>query len=356
MPSFSRAVPQQYFNVRDYGATGDGVTDDTAAIQAAHNAARQAPGRGTVYFPGGVYVTDTITWNPTATPAYSTVNWVGEGPRNTTIRKKTGNDGQPILNMDFTTVNNPDQEGLLIEGIWFHGISVSTGVAMTGPAVAIKYGARLTFRRTIFYGASVGCQLDGSLINNFHDCQFYVCTTGLKQRSISVPQIMEANINVYRNCGFVSCGTGADHSAGSLPIFDGCVFELNTTRALLLTATGSLQPMAPAVVRNCWFEMNANYHIDVAPDTSTTALPVIVRDSFCWEHPTAPAGLLAAIRVQSRTGHVLVDGVSHSTGSTQPLVSHAGSQKVKIVNSYASNGTLASGTGTNVTANAGDNF
>ncbi|MEE2041292.1 right-handed parallel beta-helix repeat-containing protein [Nocardiopsis sp. CT-R113] len=41
-------------DVTAYGATGDGVTDDTAAIQAALSAVRDAGG-GTVWVPGGVY-------------------------------------------------------------------------------------------------------------------------------------------------------------------------------------------------------------------------------------------------------------------------------------------------------------
>lgn len=44
-----------WFNVMDYGATGDGSTNDTAAIQAAIDAA-ETDGGGTVYFPVGVYV------------------------------------------------------------------------------------------------------------------------------------------------------------------------------------------------------------------------------------------------------------------------------------------------------------
>ncbi len=43
------------FNVRDFGAKGDGVTNDQAAIQAAINAAFQAGG-GVVEVPGGVYM------------------------------------------------------------------------------------------------------------------------------------------------------------------------------------------------------------------------------------------------------------------------------------------------------------
>lgn len=46
-----------YINVKDYGATGDGVTDDTAAIKTAVEA---VPENGTLYFPVGVYRVDNI--------------------------------------------------------------------------------------------------------------------------------------------------------------------------------------------------------------------------------------------------------------------------------------------------------
>ncbi|HVT30982.1 MAG TPA: glycosyl hydrolase family 28-related protein [Lacipirellulaceae bacterium] len=45
------------FNVRDYGAKGNGIHDDTVAIQAAVNQPHQprSPNRGTIYFPVGTY-------------------------------------------------------------------------------------------------------------------------------------------------------------------------------------------------------------------------------------------------------------------------------------------------------------
>lgn len=48
------AMPS-YINVKDYGAVGDGVTDDTTALQNAYNAACDV--KGTMYIPRGVFIT-----------------------------------------------------------------------------------------------------------------------------------------------------------------------------------------------------------------------------------------------------------------------------------------------------------
>jgi hypothetical protein len=62
-------------NVIDYGAVGNGVADDTAAIQAAINfVGTQSPAGGIVYMPKGLYLTSaTINMN------YDNVQLVGEG-------------------------------------------------------------------------------------------------------------------------------------------------------------------------------------------------------------------------------------------------------------------------------------
>ncbi|WP_162462973.1 right-handed parallel beta-helix repeat-containing protein [Paenibacillus psychroresistens] len=49
------ALPAKYLQVKDFGAAGNGVKDDTAAIQAAVNKAGELGG-ATVYFPKGVYI------------------------------------------------------------------------------------------------------------------------------------------------------------------------------------------------------------------------------------------------------------------------------------------------------------
>lgn len=97
-------------SVKDFGAVGDGVTNDTAAIQAAVNAVGTAGG-GTVYFPAGTYlVSATIAVN------YSNVYLRGEGMWNTLITRNSsafsdtilfqggGSDATLLLNVGITDI------------------------------------------------------------------------------------------------------------------------------------------------------------------------------------------------------------------------------------------------------------
>lgn len=67
-----------WFDVRAYGARGDGSTDDTAAIQAAIDACATAGG-GTVYFPLGVYKVAGAAQNTTAENSQITLPRVDMG-------------------------------------------------------------------------------------------------------------------------------------------------------------------------------------------------------------------------------------------------------------------------------------
>lgn len=81
LDEFARAkVPRpDVTNVREFGATGNGVTDDTAAIQAAIDAASAVGGSRAVFFPTGIYqVTAGVLL------ATTTIAFIGEaGPSHT---------------------------------------------------------------------------------------------------------------------------------------------------------------------------------------------------------------------------------------------------------------------------------
>lgn len=85
--------PGLFVNVKDYGATGDGSTDDSAAFQAAHDAL--AGTGGTVYVPLGTYklsteltITTDGVWFEGVTPG---------GPDVSAATLKAGTNGQTIV-------------------------------------------------------------------------------------------------------------------------------------------------------------------------------------------------------------------------------------------------------------------
>ncbi|MGH9738696.1 MAG: glycosyl hydrolase family 28-related protein [Candidatus Acidiferrales bacterium] len=65
--------PRPFIDVTAYGATGNGGTDDTAAIQAAISAACALSTRPTVFFPYGTYSV-TQTQSPSTAPIFTTCN------------------------------------------------------------------------------------------------------------------------------------------------------------------------------------------------------------------------------------------------------------------------------------------
>jgi hypothetical protein len=92
---------QETVSVKDFGAVGDGVTDDTAAIQAALDAAKN------IYFPAGTYLSNALTLNEG--------NYLyGE---NATIQQKTAG---------IILINGQDIGDITITGLIFDGNNLGT--------------------------------------------------------------------------------------------------------------------------------------------------------------------------------------------------------------------------------------
>jgi hypothetical protein len=88
------APPLDYFNVVTYGAYGDGVHDDTAAIAAA---IASAPNGGTIYFPPGTYLATNFSLT-------SGIYLVGSGIGATTIKLKNSTNTD-LISMQANLIN-----------------------------------------------------------------------------------------------------------------------------------------------------------------------------------------------------------------------------------------------------------
>jgi Pectate lyase superfamily protein len=114
-------------NVKDFGAKGNGVTDDTAAIQAALSQGRVAGvdyfGRPkAIFFPAGTYlVSDTLKW------IGSSVTLQGAGNGLSVIRLIDNAEGYDNLNAPKALIRTPGGNASFRQNIWNLGIEIGSG-------------------------------------------------------------------------------------------------------------------------------------------------------------------------------------------------------------------------------------
>jgi len=107
-------------DVMDYGATGNGTTDDTAAIQAAINSFASPGGR--VYFPPGTYK---ITGSGLTLQLSTSL--IGAGAGDTSTATPTIIDGTGITNGLYYAITIPNSaRGNLLQGFSLRGALTST--------------------------------------------------------------------------------------------------------------------------------------------------------------------------------------------------------------------------------------
>lgn len=119
-------LTEMLVSVKNYGAVGDGVTDDTAAIQAAITRV-STQGGGIVFIPAGTYqLSSALTIGTTG------VNIVGSGVKSI-LRQTNATAGV----LSFTTTGGFITVNHIVSRIKINHTSTSTGTAISGQCIAI---------------------------------------------------------------------------------------------------------------------------------------------------------------------------------------------------------------------------
>jgi len=208
-----QAKLQETTSVKDFGAKGDGITDDTAAIQTAINASFTSAARTgeALYFPPGNYLVSAI--NVTGAAGVRLVG-SGEGFSRTQFTH-TGGAGTSLL-----TIQN--SQNIAVEGIFFQGANLANtnGISVQWDGVS-NYN---------------------SLENSFVDCNFTAFANGMKVGDGTFNSVAEQH---YRGCNFFNNSvSGVTISAGNAQNqrfydcrFTGTVIGINCIQGNVLVYT-----------------------------------------------------------------------------------------------------------------------
>jgi hypothetical protein len=203
------SVSAETFNVKQFGAKGDGVADDIEAILAAVNAA-DARGGGTVLFPPGIYLVSS------AIPLRNNIQYVGSG--NSTYIKTGAQDNVFGEAYNTAQVHNVVIRDLLIDGN-SAGVPLQNDVSLQNgirwDRVSYSKIVNVTIINTVFNAISIDNQSNNNLVafNRIQDIgssQAAGTQCGvLLESGSSRNKVIENHIVTTRQYGICESGAGA---------------------------------------------------------------------------------------------------------------------------------------------------
>jgi hypothetical protein len=262
-PPFTNAVQTnvearlaQVVSVKDFGAVGDGVADDTVAIQTAMDS-----GATTIYFPQGVYrVTDTITQKAELLGESNLYGFASVIEMDNATPKTilVGANGQVLTDSRIKDITN-----MVIRGK-SNQTKIHTGVFGNLYQNCIS--------NSFFQNLDVGFDVAG-VYARWEKCWISECNIGIWPRSLNANSVSAQPSTtfqlfevVFTDCDYgfkqeVRYSTGGDTENLIQVLLLACGFEANdygfysTHRTWLLT------------IENSWFENNSSYGL-YAPEVN----------------------------------------------------------------------------------------
>ena len=202
----ARRLNNFFINVKDFGATGDGNTDDTLAIQRAIDSAFLTWSGGTVYFPSGHYLTTAPIDVKTG------VKLLGASMRNTRIFSMTPNG--PLI-------RSLEQHRFVIENLMLDGVGRS-GKYACAFYNSTDFVVRNVWIDSVQYGIYT------------NDCYFvHFDTVRMMGTQYGYQMVNASNAITLTNCSSLTTVRAMRWEASSTLQIQGCSFEGNAQLQLV---------------------------------------------------------------------------------------------------------------------------
>jgi hypothetical protein len=278
-------------NVLDYGAKGDGATDDRTAIQAAINAggAGGVSARGVdVWFPPGVYAITGVLTCP-----FNNVILRGAGWQSTVLYAShtTGD----ILQLGDGTTHGGC--GLTDMSVWCSAArttGASINVNLMNDCIIRNFVINNCFQGVLVQGTSLKVWIQQGEINNIHVTDgvgiqvtnglggdTYIDNIVISNNPASKPlagiQITQTGHASILRCNITSCGIGLSVNPGASQdvnylFVDHSLFDSGGTHAAKFAPTNATGRIRSVVCGNSWFSgcLAAGYGIEIGGVASST--------------------------------------------------------------------------------------
>lgn len=260
VPTNVQSKLREFVSVKDFGAVGDGVTDDTAAI--GYAIAYMASTGNNVLVNPGVYLCDSFSINSQVYAGQA--SFIGTDRERCIVRRRTAGVGA------FVTYGA--SAGTVFQsGIGFERMTIDGGATTNGDAFAAYDLVRSQFRDVRFTGGSIACHLYGGISVSFYSCLFDAAKRGLKVEKFTslagggwpnAIRVIGGEIVDNTECG-------AHFDNGRMFILEGVEIEGNGTTLGAATQGGvyiganvgsevSITDIASIglIMRGCWLEAN----------------------------------------------------------------------------------------------------
>lgn len=222
-------------NLLDYGAAGDGSTDDTAAVQSAIDALPATGGAGTIFAPAGQYLCSSainpgnrqvilqgVGWIAQAGAPFGHASWLAADAVQGTVFKFSNTTGSGILRNSSVIYGGLSLRDLAVLG---PGSGTSVGVNIEGGSGGSN---RNLFHNVLVANFAKGVRFNVTLDNTYYNLFTWSCADGLYYDESGI-----VTDQYFYRIDIQGCTRGIYGRSGGGQNFYGGLIQGNTTGVLL---------------------------------------------------------------------------------------------------------------------------